>query len=171
MAEDPAKAELSTEARLLAAHLHRAARGAARAQPYRVLAEVLRATGADVTERDIYELVAELQLAGRPVGTTSRQPSPGAFICETDGDFEAAEANLRTRALRPLKRLLRFRRTRREARTGQSVIRLPSPAREERPGPPAAVQGSPDGREESPPAREKGGQGRLFAEPYRDPNP
>jgi len=125
MATDPAKPELSTEARLLAAWLHRHARGRRRAVPYRRLAAALAEAGCRVSEREVYELIAELQLAGRPVGTTPRRPRPGAFICVDDEDWKAAEANLEARLYRPLARLRRLRRTRRELQGGQAVLAMP----------------------------------------------
>jgi hypothetical protein len=124
MSGDLTRPALSTAARRLAAYLHRHARGAARAVPYRTLVGMLRRAGCHVTDRDIYDLVAELQLAGRPVGSTPRRPRPGAFICVDDDDYEVTVANLRGRIIRPLRRLSRVQRTRREALTGQGVMDL-----------------------------------------------
>ncbi len=140
MTRDPTQPALSTEARLLVAWLHRHARGRDRAVPYRRLVAALSEAGCAVQERQIYDLVAEAQLAGRPVGTTPRRPRPGAYICIDAEDWQAAEANLKSRLLRPLARLRRLRRTRRELADGQAVMALA----------------------EAPPLADRDGQGLMF---------
>ena len=162
MTRDPAQPELSTVAKVLVAHLHRRARGAGQAKTYAELAATLAGLGCRVVQRDIYDLVAELQLAGRSVGSTPRRGQPGAFICVTDADWDAAEANLRTRIVRPLRRLRRLRRTRREIASGQRPLDLVDP------DPPPGGGGAAQGRSPAPgPARKPGvrlRQRELFAE-------
>ncbi|MFO8012620.1 MAG: helix-turn-helix domain-containing protein [Phycisphaerae bacterium] len=146
MTRDATKPALSDEARRLCGWLHRYARGRGRAVPYRRLATLM---GVEV--RAIYELVAELQLAGRPVGSTPRRPRPGAYICETDEDWEAAEANLKRRLYRPLRRLRRLRMARRELRQGQATMALAEAPAEAPPPTDARGQGlllNPSGYEE-----------------------
>jgi len=96
-------------------YLAKCCRGAAAARKLWKIAEDLAVLGvAGATERGIREALAELRLAGLPVGTTSADP-PGAFLCETTADYRLAYRNLYTRLCHQARGCRRFRRTFREA--------------------------------------------------------
>jgi hypothetical protein len=96
-------------------YLSKHCRGAAAARKLWKIAEDLAVLGAaNANERSIREVLAELRLAGLPVGTTCGDP-PGAFLCETTADYRLAYRNLYTRLRHQARGCRRFRRTFREA--------------------------------------------------------
>jgi hypothetical protein len=103
---------------LILGYLARHCRGRARARTQARIARDLRALGVEVTTRDVRDLLADLVLAGAPVGTTAGSPA-GAFLCETRQDFLTAYANLYKRVRRQARRCDRFKQTARSALSGQ----------------------------------------------------
>jgi len=103
---------------LLLGYLARHCRGRARARTQGRIAADLRALGVEVTTRDVRDLLADLVLAGAPVGTTAGSPA-GAFLCLDREDFLTAYRNLYTRVRRQARRCDRFKRTARAALSGQ----------------------------------------------------
>jgi len=86
---------LSTEAKVLAAYLARHCVGRARARPQPRIREDLAAAGVSVSERDIFDLEAELVAARVPLGTCGR----GVYLCDEadEQDFKVAYGYLVSR--------------------------------------------------------------------------
>ena len=121
-----AAVQLRDSHRLLLGYLHRHAVGRASARSY---PEILRALTPiaermrlpHVTPRGIYRLVADLQAAGAPVGSTTGDP-PGAFVCADRFDWRLGYRNLYTRLRTQARRCRRFRRTFTEVARGQRTF-------------------------------------------------
>ncbi len=110
--------------RILLGYLHRHCRGVAGARTYaRLRQDLERETGLVVGDREMYELVQSLVLAGRPVGTISSNGG-GAFVIETARDARLAYRNLYGRVCRQLRRCRALKRTIRETISGQRYLDL-----------------------------------------------
>jgi hypothetical protein len=124
MKHDPIRTVLTDAQRILVGHLHRHCGGRARARTYaRLRDDLVREAGLVIGEREMYELVQGLVLAGRPVGTVSAGGG-GAFIVETARDARLAYRNLYGRVCRQLRRCRAFKRTIRETLSGQRYLDL-----------------------------------------------
>jgi len=124
MQRDPTRAELTDPERLLLGYLHRHCRGADHARTYARLREDLeREKGIVIGEREMYQLVQGLVLAGRPVGTISAGGG-GAFIVCDARDARLAYRNLYGRVCCQLRRCRVFKRTCREGLSGQRFLDL-----------------------------------------------
>jgi len=111
---------------LVLGYLYHEARGAEEAKSYpqivarlAPLAEAIGAGG--LTPRGIYQIMADIQLAGWPVGTTPGRP-PGAFVCVSRRDWRIGGRNLYGRLRLIARRYRRYRRTFREAAGGQTTF-------------------------------------------------
>jgi len=123
MKKDPTRAALTDPARALLAHLWAHHRGADAACPYRALRAELAEQGYEVTERDMYDLVSALVMAGRLVGTTSAHGG-GAFVVVTARDARIAYRNLYGRVSKMARRCRRFKASVREALSRQQYLAL-----------------------------------------------
>ncbi len=112
---------MTGNAALVLGYLLRYARGRQRARTQSRIAADLRGLGAEITVRDVRDILADLVLAGAPVGTTAGTPA-GAFLCESREDFLIAYANLYKRVRRQAKRCERFKETARAALSGQATF-------------------------------------------------
>ena len=106
-------------AALVAGYLAKHCRGLERARPQARIAGDLRALGLDLSTRDVRDAIAELRLAGAPVGTSS---GGGCFLCLCGRDFRVAYSNLYRRLRTQAKGCRAFKKTARRSLSGQVMF-------------------------------------------------
>jgi len=106
-------------AALVVGYLRKHCPGRQRARTQTEIASDLRGLGLDVSVRAVRDAIADLRLAGCPVGTSS---GGGCFLCLSARDFRVAYRNLYGRLRTQAKGCRALKATARRALSGQAVF-------------------------------------------------